>query len=207
MIENSIVNNLKNKNPFFLIIGAMDGISHDNLTPFVREMKMKGIFVEPTKYMFNKLKNNYKDFNGIFFENCAITDIDGKSIIKRIDFDNPQRYPSWSDGGSSLIPEKTAMSGVSNLIEEQISTKKLQSMLDSYDIKKIDIVQIDCEGWDFGILKQLDIKRYRPYFISIEILSMSSKEVEETNLYLKDFGFDTYNNGSEILSINKNNLE
>jgi FkbM family methyltransferase len=205
MIDYKIVEKLKD--PFFLVIGAMDGISHDNLAPYIRKKRMSGIFIEPVKYMFNKLKINYQEFEGIRFENCAITESDGFSMIKRIDFDNISNYPSWSDGGSSLLPEKTAMKNISGLIEEQIETKTLKTLFSKYpDLNKIDIIQIDCEGYDLTILKQIDLNKYRPYFISIEILSMSNIEIHETDSILRNNGYETINNGSEILAINENNL-
>ena len=49
MIDYRIVEKLKD--PFFLVIGAMDGISHDNLAPYIRKKRMSGIFIEPVKYI------------------------------------------------------------------------------------------------------------------------------------------------------------
>jgi FkbM family methyltransferase len=198
MISYSYVNRLQS--PSFLVIGAMDGISHDNLSPYIRDKKMKGVFVEPVKYMFNKLVDNYKDFDGIFFENCAISDNDGEAVIKRIDFDRKDSYPDWSDGGSSLVPQKTDMKNVSNLIDEVVTTKTLKSLLSTYDDLKIDILQIDCEGYDVIILRQFDFKKYNPSFVSIENLSMTNEEKEETIKILTSNNYAIYDNRSEFIA-------
>ena len=198
MIHYSYVNRLES--PFFLVIGAMDGISHDNLSPYIRDKKMKGIFVEPVKFMFDKLVDNYKDFDGIFFENCAISDSNGKATIKRIDFNAKNMYPDWSDGGSSLIPSKTPMKNVSNLIEEVVATKTLDSLLSQYSEGNIDILQIDCEGYDLIVFRQFDFKKYNPSFISIENLSMTNEEKQETVKILTSNSYDVYDNGSEFMA-------
>ena len=199
MIKYDYVEQLEN--PYFLVIGAMDGISHDNLSPFIRNMKLSGLFVEPVKYMFDKLKENYKNYDNISFENSAITDKNGNSTIYRVDFDDMSKYPSWSDGGSSLIPNKTAMKSVSNLIKEEINTITLNELFKKHDLKKIDILQIDCEGYDLIVFKQFDFIKYQPHFISVEILSFNNDEINELCHILKNNGYEYYNNGSEVLGI------
>jgi FkbM family methyltransferase len=199
MIDYNYVDNLKDA--YFLVIGAMDGISHDNLAPHIRKNKFKGIFVEPVNEMFNKLQKNYEGFDGIEFANFAITESTGDAIIYRIDFDKKgQLYPDWSDGGSSLMPSKTAMASVKNLIEEKIKTITLNDLLEIHKPEKIDIVQIDAEGYDLPILKQFDFNKYQPKFFSIEILSMNNEEIQEIHDLFTKNGYQTRNNGSEILA-------
>jgi FkbM family methyltransferase len=188
------------KDPTFLVIGAMDGISHDNLAPYIRKHKFKGIFVEPVKAMYNALVENYKDYDGIVCENCAITESSGTKPIYRIDFDKlGSEYPDWSDGGSSFIPERTAMRWVPNLLQETVTTKTLKEVLDKHTPGKIDILQIDCEGYDLIILKQFDFTAYKPFFISVEHLSMTDNEKYETHHLLHTNGYSVSDNGSEFL--------
>lgn len=203
MIEYNFIRSLKDINPFFVIIGAMDGVSHDNLAPLVREMKLSGLFVEPVKHMFEKLKENYKEFSNILFENSAITDTNGKADIFRIDFDKKHLYPNWSDGGSSLIPDKTGLKNIQNLVKEEINTITLKELFDKHNINRVDILQIDCEGFDLIVFKQFDFLNFRPYFISIEILSLPNKEINEIYEILNENKYYYYNNGSEILAIKK----
>jgi hypothetical protein len=52
-------------NPFFVEVGAMDGIAHDALHKhIISNPDWTGVLVEPLPDMFKKLRNNYKDYPG-----------------------------------------------------------------------------------------------------------------------------------------------
>ena len=46
----------KENKPFFLHIGAMDGISFDEMESYIRSYALKGLFVEPVPEYFEALK-------------------------------------------------------------------------------------------------------------------------------------------------------
>ena len=66
----------------FIQIGANIGNTDtDPMWPLVREKKWKGVFVEPIEESFKQLKENYSDVEGCFYENIAILDYSGKTMI------------------------------------------------------------------------------------------------------------------------------
>tara|TARA_B100000780_G_scaffold214057_1_gene153604 strand:- start:9 stop:515 length:507 start_codon:yes stop_codon:yes gene_type:complete len=62
-----------------------------------------------------------------------------------------------------------------NLKEEEIShqeikTKKLDKILDTYNFNDIDFMNIDVEGHELNILNSIDFNKYRINFICIEMI-------------------------------------
>src|SRR5664279_1658362 len=53
---------LTTKKPYFIGIGANDGVTHDPLYPFVRDFGWRGIMVEPIPEAFAALERNYAGF-------------------------------------------------------------------------------------------------------------------------------------------------
>ena len=58
-----------------------------------------------------------------------------------------------------------------NLIKKKIKTLTFSEMIKNYNIKinNIDFLNIDTEGSDFNILRSINIKKYKPKLICIEI--------------------------------------
>ncbi len=78
-----------------------------------------------------------------------------------------------------------------------ISTKTLNEVLDIFfkEIpKEIDFITIDVEGFDFNVLQSLDLNKYKPNLILIEILSETLEDVidNEISFHLKRFGYKIY---------------
>ena len=75
-----------------------------------------------------------------------------------------------------------------NIIKKKIKTLTFSEMIKNYNIKinNIDFLNIDTEGSDFNILKSINIQKYKPKLICIEIsqFTMQSDKKKILN-YLK----------------------
>lgn len=181
----------KNKEDlFFLEIGAMDGIAHDKLNRHIAKNEWSGVLVEPVKDMFDKLKENYKDKSKLKFENSAITYENGTAEITRIPIEKVgKECPAWADGISTLIPDKHLIGSDPNLannsVAEKVNTINVKTLVEKYSISKIDILQIDTEGSDYNIFYQIWSYGFRPAVISVEIVYMVYKDIQEITNLLK----------------------
>lgn len=76
--------------------------------------------------------------------------------------------------------------------QETLVTRTLTSILDEYwpAGEAIDLLSIDVEGHDFQVLKSLDLSRYRPKIVVIEMHEF--ERITETELfrYLTENGFE-----------------
>ena len=81
-------------------------------------------------------------------------------------------------------------------LTKDIETVTLDEILDNYLPKnqQIDFLSIDVEGHDFIVLKSINLEKYRPKVILIEILGSSLSEINnnEISKYLINYGYSVY---------------
>lgn len=199
------LNDKKKGNLFFLEVGAMDGINHDELHKHIIKNDWSGVLVEPVKDMFAKLKETYKDKTKLKFENSAVTSTNGTGKITRIPIDKVNKEcPYWADGLSTLLPESHIISQYeelkSNSIEETVDTIDVSTLIDKYDIKNIDILQIDTEGFDKIIFDKIWENGFRPYIIYLEVVHMNFKDVQNITHLLKNHDYEIYIEGDNLIA-------
>lgn len=174
----------------FLQIGAMDGKAFDPLHESIRRHRWQGILVEPIPEMMRRLKANYAGFQGLEFAELAIAEESGRRSMARIRDDAvvAGRVPNWAAGLSTLLPERTAISGRA-ITEEQFSALRneveqievdcvsFSDFAKRYPLDGTEVLQIDAEGYDFRILSQIDLAVFRPRTIQLEIVNLLPNEI------------------------------
>ena len=58
-----------------------------------------------------------------------------------------------------------------HVTETIVKCYPLQFVLDKFEIKQLDVIQIDTEGFDYKIFSQINFNLYRPKVINIEIIN------------------------------------
>lgn len=177
----------KGEKLFVINIGAMDGVMFDELIGYSTMYDFKGLYVEPIPYLFNRLKNNIKK-EGNFFENSAISDYEGEITMLTIPqnvIDDNLVHPCFY-GMSAVWPPKNGLGSEGDRETVEKYGKKVdvkcitfENLLKKHKIKNFDVVSIDTEGHDYQILKQIDLKKYRPKLIRAEWNNLSKKEQKE----------------------------
>lgn len=69
--------------------------------------------------------------------------------------------------------------------ETVIKTRTLDSILEEYakEIRDIDLLSIDVEGHDFNVLQSINLKKYRPKLIIIEIHDFILTKPDDNEIY------------------------
>lgn len=95
-----------------------------------------------------------------------------------------------------LAVERSKLKGYFITSEVQLTTKRLDEVLDQNLLgqKDINFLSIDAEGFDFKVLRSINLKKYRPHIILIELISMTVEEVleDEIAVYLKEHDYILY---------------
>jgi FkbM family methyltransferase len=165
-----------NKDFFFIQVGACDGKSEDPIYRFVTQFSWRGILVEPVKHLFDKLLVTYQGHNRLFFENVAISrDADVRKLY-RINCTTSAGFVRWYERSSSFFEEHLLrqMDQIKNdcpgaeIIEEQVSCRSFNYLLNKYNVKTIDLLHIDTEGYDYEIIKMVPFDRVKPNMIFYE---------------------------------------
>ncbi len=190
---------------FFVQIGANDGVIHDPLYQHIVANNWQGILVEPVRYYFDRLIQNYANNSGLIFENVAISNHDGDQEFYRIK-EGLDFMPAWTEGLGSfrldvLLKHKFIIPNIQDyIIKERVECLSFASLLNRHAVKKIDLIMIDTEGYDFEILKQIDLVNIKPKVIVYEHKHISRAERRECASYLQDHDYHLESRFSNTLA-------
>jgi FkbM family methyltransferase len=157
--------------PYFIQIGAFDGVSSDPLHFYVRRGLLKGCLVEPQADAFEKLRANYAGCAGLSFKRAAIGAQSGTSTLYRV---RPGTAgPKWLPQIASfrkevLLKHASRVPGLEQaVLVETVPAVTFDDLLTELRVTP-DIVVIDTEGYDFEVIKLLNVPLRKPSIILYE---------------------------------------
>jgi FkbM family methyltransferase len=165
--------------PFFLEVGACDGVSHDPIYPLIEKHCLRGILVEPQPELFEALKKNYAGFDPSRFSlvNAAMAESDGKRPLYRI---GPgTNGPGWLRGIASfdkkvILKHAAYVPRLAKMVTvDMVPSITFPSLLEQTGAEHIDLLQIDAEGYDAVILRLFDISSRKPAIVRFEHAHLS----------------------------------
>lgn len=188
----------ENKNIKFLQIGANDGVSHDCLYKIVLKYKWKGVVVEPLDEFFKKLQLNYSFYDKVKPVRYAIHPVEQEMIIFKL---NPLKYGDygyWAGGIASFNKSHLIAHNIleEDIIKEEVPCTNLMSLIFKNNLKDLDYLQIDTEGFDVQILKMIDFATISPKLIRFEYANLTKNEISEAKHILKNYSLEQ--DGSDI---------
>ena len=166
------------KNGFFLDIGANDGISLSNTYYLEKSLNWNGICFEPIPSTFEKLNQNrncIKLMVGVSDENSTETFMYMEPSSKMLSGMKKEYHPKHIDRIESQL-----VNG-SKLMEVDIECVLFNEIMEYYNIKRIDYLNIDTEGNELKIVKSINFEKY-----DIEIMTIENnyKDEEQTKYIL-----------------------
>lgn len=184
----------KTEDFYFVQIGAFDGVRNDIIREFILKYKWRGILVEPVKYLFDKLVNNYKEQDNLIFENVAISEKNGIRDFHRLKENIGNLLPYYEELGT-LSPEiilknRDVIPNIEDyLITEKVNCVTLSDLLKKHNINKVDLLQVDTEGYDYNIIKTIDFRFINPRIILYEHKHLTPVVNKECINFLKNKGY------------------
>jgi FkbM family methyltransferase len=161
-------NIFKNKDDGFIIdIGANDGVTISHSLPFI-DKGWSALMIEPNPVLFKKMKDLYSDLSDVICVNLAVAE---KQIEKTELYLGCEKH----QGHSTILFSETTAEEVQEFFSNEkifVSCDTLENIIIKNNInKEIDILHIDAEGKTIDILRSFNFKKYRPKFISVDILT------------------------------------
>lgn len=194
---------------FFVQIGSNDGISNDPLYEHIINYGWSGVLIEPIESIFEQLKFNYRKVKGLIFLNAAISDKDGTSTIYTIDESMKGVLPDWCFQLTSfkkevLLSHKLYEPKIEHHIcEKKIDTYSFNTLLKKYDIKKIDLLHIDTEGFDYEIIKQIDFVLVLPDVVIFENKHLKAEDYRNCIKLFKKLNYNLIAGEYDTICINE----
>ena len=183
----------------FIEIGANDGEREDHLAPFIRSRGWTGVMVEPVPEVFERLRANYADADGVALENVAISDHDGRVpfhvLATRAEGDAPPI--EGADMFGSLSP--AAVEAIAEAFPEQprrietieVPCLSFESLCRKHGVERLDVLAVDTEGHDYEIVRQVDFDRLLPRVLVNEYCHLPREQRDESTARLEGLGYLT----------------
>jgi FkbM family methyltransferase len=209
------------KNNFFFVqIGANDGKTNDPIYHYVTKYQLSGVVIEPQPDVFLLLQENYKRYPEVKCLNLAIAKETGsvsfysvKEFVRnKINF---SRLTGIASFDRNFIKQKFQSKQVKGsvdkrlnaddcILETKIRASSFAGLIKENKIEKIDFLQIDCEGYDYEILKTVDFNKFSPMIINFESQNLSDDDRKECEKMLEDLGYGWFRSGSDTCAYKVN---
>jgi FkbM family methyltransferase len=209
---------LKKDNFTVIQIGANDGITHDPIHKFIKRDNWNGVLLEPLPGVYNQyLKKIYLKNKGIVTVCAAIGEKDGTQPIFKIGFSDMR----WATGLTSFSRQKIETAFENGIVasnclkfgitipedrnkwigQEEVEVISPDTLLNRFQINKIDLIQIDAEGYDLEVIRIFDIINTKPGAIIFENVGLEAGEYESFLLDLKAKSYKTRKFGPNTLAL------
>jgi len=146
---------LLKKNGFFVEVGSNHPVFNSNTYFLEKVYEYKGVSIDPIDYSvdFKKFRPRTTFLNNLVSNNN-----------NPIDFYQVKNNLGWENQMSSINPKALKKGRGFNAIKRRIKPISLKDL----DINSVDILFIDVEGSEIGVLKSIDWKKVKPHVIVIE---------------------------------------
>jgi FkbM family methyltransferase len=188
-------------------IGSNDGEQLDPLRREILSRTWTGLMVEPVPYVFRRLVANYGHLSRITLANVAIADHDGTATLFHLpESDDPELW-EWYHALASFRRDVVAahehlIPDIAKRIEPlDVPCLTFDSLCRSYGLANVDLVQIDTEGFDFEIIKEIDLDVYRPLVLMFEHLHFDEPTRRACRDHLRAHGYEDLSNGMDTLCL------
>ena len=150
-LDVKLLDHLNFNHGFFIECGANDGVNQSNTWYFEKYLNWNGLLIEPHKKLFKELKKNRSKKN-IFINSCLVSK----------DYKKEHIYLSNRNLESKVMNTYDELnSKVDTITLEQI-------FLDKKISQKIDLFSLDVEGYEFEVLKGIDLSKFNIEHILVE---------------------------------------
>ena len=183
-----------------VVLGAHIGIHIKDEISKIKDSSI--LLVEPVPHNISAIKENLKEFKNVHLETVAVASVRETKdffFVKATSINKLKKH--WASGIGSfnknhLLNHRTKRF----LIEEDdidnipIKTVKFEDLIEKYSITEIDKILIDIEGYEYEILRDMDLKKVRINSILFEYKHFDGyqKTGEKLEEILKKFEENNY---------------
>lgn len=190
------VETLKPDDPdfFFVQVGAHDGRTGDPLFRFVERHHWRGLLLEPQPNVFEALSENYAGESQLILENAALAREDGTLPLYTVD---GATYLASFD--RERVRDRVA--DASRITEVHVNTVCFATLVERHDIRRVDILQIDAEGFDFEVIQlALESPLPKPRMVRYEHLHLSPADRSACADLIATHGYRLFRDGTDTMA-------
>ena len=194
---------------FFVQIGANDGKNNDPIHRYVTKYKLHGLAIEPQPDVFTLLQETYKPYPFVECVNLAIAHESGTLPFYSVkeSFKTSENFSQVS--GLATFQKNVLIRTIVRKIphdanpeeyvqETPVKTSSFKNLVEKYSLKRIDMIQIDCEGYDYEILKMIDLEHFAPSIINLESVHLVESDRIACEKLLESKGYTWFRHGIDM---------
>lgn len=139
----------------FVQVGANDGETSDSVNAFVKRGVLRSILVEPVHENFVKLERFYADVPNVRLVEAAMDHKSGKASIYMVKDAGRWAGSVWATQLASFDREHLIRSGImaEEIEERSVECLDFPALMRRCDVDRIDVLQIDVEGFDAEVVR------------------------------------------------------
>jgi FkbM family methyltransferase len=169
-MDRKLARHLPHRNGFFVEAGAYDGFIQSNTYWLERFHGWRGVLVEPIPHLWRQARRRRRACTVV---NCALVppEREGQTISMRYG-GLMSLVPGAKGGGADEESHVLAgdMHGLDDTYGLEVAGRTLTSVLDEAGAPAdIDLLSLDVEGFEAEVLRGLDLTRFRPRFLLVEM--------------------------------------
>jgi FkbM family methyltransferase len=151
-------------NGFFIEAGANDGVSQSNTTS-LEQRGWTGLLVEPNYFKYQECVRNRPN---CIVENYALV----SSSYNKPTISGDFNHTDWGNSLMSMVIDKDRVEAqkyrTANHSIIEVPATTLTSLLLKHNIKKVDFLSLDVEGYEISVLNGLDFNIFKPTYVLLE---------------------------------------
>lgn len=195
----AVAHHLRTRPDFaFLQVGAFDGVSNDPIHPLVQAFGLRGIIVEPQTQAFEALKKRYADHPQVVLVNAAVADANGSRDFYTAD-SGPIQQASFDK--AHLLKHRIP---ADRIVSQKVRCVTITSLLEEHGFDRLDLVQIDAEGYDAEIVRTIDFGHVTPRIIRFEHAHLKDDDCDACVGMLASHGYRFMTERRDIIAIMEN---
>jgi len=181
----------------FIQIGAADGLRNDPIREFVIRDRWQGVLIEPLPDVFELLKKNYGNREGLRFLNVAVSTASDPlsfwtfkpDFLQTLDTEERLDYLRKASFDKAHVMKFLGSVPQSVLREIKVPCVTLSTVVEQNMPDGIDLLVIDAEGHEPQILRGIDFDAVRPKAIFFESHHISTRDMAEITAALDSAGY------------------
>jgi FkbM family methyltransferase len=195
---------------FVLKIGANDGITNDPLaTLLLTDARYRGLLVEPIPMYASMLRANYGKCGRFSIEQAAVAASSRTTSMYYVDEDALKGIGvgnlDWVQEIASLdrlhVLKHLSPELHSAVKEASVECLTVGELLSRNKVQKIDLLQIDCEGFDYVILRQFDFTILRPRIVLFEKKHLTAQDRQAAKIMMEHAGYKVEEMETDVLCL------